>query len=180
MSCDGQNPWKPDFISAWLYSNGLGFLSFIWRFQLDEKSQIYCVCVFVYRLERCLGAIGSPVRDGRVEGRDPSWPSARDLQCVLNARCDPPPAEHTQRLWSNTQNKHTLLTSSHISACVFDLSERSGEGVVWAVESSSELWTDALGQFSSAETLDGVLSHFTLPLGSHRRRIDPSDPVNNL
>lgn len=49
-----------------------------------------------------------------------------------------------------------------------------------AVQSGPELRADALGQFGSAQALDGVLGHFALPLRGDGGRVDERDPVDDL
>lgn len=49
-----------------------------------------------------------------------------------------------------------------------------------AVEAGSELGTDASGQFGSTEAFDGVLGHFSFPLGRDGRRVHKGYPVNYL
>lgn len=61
-----------------------------------------------------------------------------------------------------------------------NLAQRSCKGLVGAVKPGSELGADASSEFGSAETLDGVLSHFTLPLWSDGRRVHKRYPMDYL
>lgn len=49
-----------------------------------------------------------------------------------------------------------------------------------AVEPGPELRADTSGQFGSAETFDGILGHFALPLWSDGRRVNKRYPVDYL
>lgn len=49
-----------------------------------------------------------------------------------------------------------------------------------AVEAGSELGTDASGQFGSTEAFDGILGHFSFPLGCDGRRVHEGYPVDYL
>lgn len=79
-------------------------------------------------------------------------------------------AEYYRAVWNN---KNKIAEKLY-------LAQGCCKGLVGTVEASSELGADASGQFGSAETFNGVLGHFPLPLWSDGRRVHKRYPVDYL